>query len=444
MWVLPHAGGPFLEGLSSCDYTGRQHFPLTLPPSAPKDGLTQEEVEARLEAAREDKERKLKEEEEAKLEVKEEPLVKEEKVEVKSEVEVKGEKEECKEGEAGTEPGAGAGAEAGDVKPAVPLLQVKKEEDLKKEEDGGDVPDIPHKNSRKVDDGPRDGSRTPRGQNGIMDTKDGGGNTSLGELYPPMLGANLSPYMVNGLKDLPPPPPNAGEGIDPNLLALGLGLVPGQYLRPEHVAQREKLSFNLLPRLPCDVSTMESLPAGHTPHGTPRGTPRGSPREASPFSRCNGPHSPMSSTPHGPALTPTPAPTVNTPLAVSTPKPTPAAPGATSATPATEVTPSQDVTATPDQTCNTTTNTTTDLTNTTDLTANTTTDTTANTTTGGAPTTPGPPPTPGLPTTTPAAGSGGGEGAATNPLAGIQSLPHRELLERLHQTAEALPIPGGE
>ena len=29
--MFPHCGGPFLEGLSSCDYYGRQHFPDTIP-----------------------------------------------------------------------------------------------------------------------------------------------------------------------------------------------------------------------------------------------------------------------------------------------------------------------------------------------------------------------------------------------------------------------------
>ncbi|XP_063851333.1 bromodomain adjacent to zinc finger domain protein 2B-like isoform X2 [Scylla paramamosain] len=423
MWVLPHAGGPFLEGLSSCDYTGREHFPLNLPTSAAKVGLTQEELEARLAAAREEKERKLKEEEEAKKEVKEEPEVKEEKVEVKTEVEVKSEKEEeAKEGE------------ALDMKPSVPLLQVKKEEELKEEEDC-DVPEIPHKNDRKSESAAREEGR---GQNGVLESKETMGNT-IAELYPPMLGANLSPYLVNGLKEAPPPPPNAGEGIDPNLLALGLGLVPGQYLRPEHVAQREKLSFSLLPRMPCDVSTMESLPSGQTPQGTPRG----SPREASPCSRYNGPHSPLPGTLHAPSGTPgltaTPVSTINTPLAVSTPRPPATAPGGGPATPNTaantpdvsvrqEVPGTPDVTATPDQTSNTTANTTTDPTSATDLTNNTTTLGTpaaAATSTPGGPTSAVPP-----------------EGAGTNPAGGIQSLPHKELLERLHQTAEALPIPG--
>lgn len=417
MWVLPHAGGPFLEGLSSCDYTGREHFPLNLPTSATKVGLTQEELEARLAAAREEKERKLKEEEEAKKEVKEEPEVKEEKVEVKTEVEVKSEKEdEAKEG-----------GEAGDVKPSVPLLQVKKEEELKEEEDC-DVPEIPHRNDRKSESAAREEGR---GQNGVLESKESMGNT-IAELYPPMLGANLSPYLVNGLKEAPPPPPNAGEGIDPNLLALGLGLVPGQYLRPEHVAQREKLSFSLLPRIACDVSTMESLPSGQTPQGTPRG----SPREASPAPRYNGPHSPRPGTPHAPTATPshtaTLALTANTPLAASTPRPsaTATAPSAGTATPNTAVnTPdaaaTQDVPGTPDQsatldqTANTTANTTADPNNTTDLT---------NTTQG----------TPAPPSATPAATT---DSSGTNPAGGIQSLPHKELLERLHQTAEALPIP---
>ncbi|KAG0717821.1 Bromodomain adjacent to zinc finger domain protein 2B [Chionoecetes opilio] len=409
-------GGPLVLRLH-----GASTLPLTLPTAGPKAGLSQEEVEERLAVAKEEKERQEEEEEKAKMEVKEE--VKEEVVEVKSEV--KEEKEVVEEGES---------VEVGDVKAPVSLLEVKKEgqvkDEVKEEEDSCGVPDIPARGARRGEESREEG-KAPLGQNGVLDTKDVSGSL-LGDLYPPLLGSSLGPYLVNGLKEGTPLPASTGEGIDPTLLALGLGLVPGQYLRPEHVAQKEKLSFNFLPRIPCDAAS-EALPCGHTPHGTPRG----SPRDSSPCSRYNGPHSPLPGTPQAPrANTPgtvaTPASTVNTPLAVSTPRPTPTAP----ATPATPATP-QDATTpdvTPDPAPSTPGDTTADLTSNTDLTATTTQDLTA---------TPGLFSTPGEPASTPAGilstpaglpdGAGGG---------GIQSLPHKELLERLHQTAEALPIPG--
>merc|ERR1711913_27389 len=64
MWVLPHAGGPFLEGNTSCDYIGKDHFPLQVPPSQEKQGLTVDEVKVKLEENTEKRasERKIKEE----------------------------------------------------------------------------------------------------------------------------------------------------------------------------------------------------------------------------------------------------------------------------------------------------------------------------------------------------------------------------------------------
>ena len=44
MWVLPHAGGPYMEGLSSCDYSSRMHFPLDIPSSEPKTGYLLNDV----------------------------------------------------------------------------------------------------------------------------------------------------------------------------------------------------------------------------------------------------------------------------------------------------------------------------------------------------------------------------------------------------------------
>merc|ERR1712179_258289 len=87
MWVLPHAGGPFLEGVDSCDYQGKDHFTLQVPPAQAKQGLTLEQVKEKLaeNAEKRAAERKLKEEQ-MKLDLKNE--VKDEKIEVKNEIKI--------------------------------------------------------------------------------------------------------------------------------------------------------------------------------------------------------------------------------------------------------------------------------------------------------------------------------------------------------------------
>lgn len=367
MWVLPHAGGPFLEGLSSCDYTGREHFPVTVPPSESKTGLTLDEVKEKLKIAQLEKEkRKEEEEKKGKEEVKEEPEVKEEKVDIKTEAEVKVEKKE--ETSSDTECKNGA-----DVKPV--NGQVKEEE----EDDDFEVPDIPKRTEKSKEEvKTKDEVKIIDTQNGVSENKQANGNTTANEVYSSLINAGLNPYMVNGLKE--GGSSNSTEGIDQNLLATGLGLVPGQYLRPEHVAQREKLSFSLLPRIPCDVSSLEALPTGQTPQGTPRG----SPREASPFSRYSGPQSPASGTSQHQFNTPlTPGTTgcFNTPSAPSTP-------GTVNTSGTMQGTPVSN-----NNICS------------------------LNTSTSGG-------------TCLPSSTTGS-----------VQCLSHKELLERLHQTAEALPVP---
>lgn len=246
--------------------------------------------------------------------------------------------------------------------------------------------------------------RNGENQNGVTEVKANGNANS--DVYSSMLNAGLNPYMINGLKEGSTPINN--EGIDPNLLATGLGLVPGQYLRPEHVSQREKLNFTLLPRISCDVSSLDSLHSGQTPGGTPRG----SPREASPFSRYSRPQSPVS----GVSVTGAPMPGVPATPVTSTPGPldTPlnsacvvtSPPGnfntpAACSTPGTFSTPGT-IASTPGTTTNT-----------------------LGTTTNS----------PGSTANTP------GVVCACDESGGIQTLPQKDLLERLHQTAEALPVP---
>ncbi|XP_069971280.1 bromodomain adjacent to zinc finger domain protein 2B isoform X7 [Penaeus vannamei] len=372
MWVLPHAGGPFLEGLSSCDYTGREHFPVTVPPAGGKVGYTLEEITEKL---KEDQIKKEKIKEERKSEVKEEPVVKEEQMEVvKTESEVKK--------EAGEEVCVGnVEKEEVDVKP--PLNgQVKEEDDF-------EVPDIPKRTEKCKEEIEKLEETKTDNLNGVNESKANGNTTS--EVYSSLINAGLNPYMVNGLKE--GNPSGSSEGIDQNLLATGLGLVPGQYLRPEHVAQREKLSFSLLPRIPCDVSSLEALPANQTPQATPRG----SPREASPFSRYSGPQSPAVGVSQNSGSTPGPQ---NTPLGPNTPG-VPSTPLAVS-TPGTVTTPGSVSTpscmnATQGSVCSTP-------------------GTLSNSTVSGTP-------------------------VSSSMPGSVQCLSHRELLERLHQSAEALPVP---
>lgn len=371
MWVLPHAGGPFLEGLTSCDYTGRDHFPISVPPAGAKVGYSVDEVKAKLEELKAKKEKIMKEERKTKKEIKEEPLVKEEKMDiVKTESEVKTEKRDDTFIESESK-------ESTDIKPL--NGQVKEEED-----EDSEVPDIPKRTEKNKEEiRKKEEMNISDIQNRLNESKANGNTNS--EVYSSLINAGLNPYMINGLKE--GNTSNSNDGIDQNLLATGLGLVPGQYLRTEHVAQREKLSFSLLPRIPCDVSSLEALPSGQTPQGTPRG----SPREASPFSRYSGPQSPISGVPQGSFNTPsvvstpgmlntpgalsspgmlnTPG-TLNTPVALSTPGTVSSTPGMVNSSPG--VTNSSEVGSTP--------------------------------------------------------GS-------------VHCLPHKELLERLHQTAEALPIP---
>lgn len=375
MWVLPHAGGPFLEGLSSCDYTGREHFPVTVPPAGGKVGYTLEEITEKL---KEDQIKKEKIKEERKSEVKEEPVVKEEQMEVvKTESEVKK--------EAGEEVCVGnIEKEEVDVKP--PLNgQVKEEDDF-------EVPDIPKRTEKCKEEIEKLEETKTDNLNGVNESKANGNTTS--EVYSSLINAGLNPYMVNGLKE--GNPSGSSEGIDQNLLATGLGLVPGQYLRPEHVAQREKLSFSLLPRIPCDVSSLEALPANQTPQATPRG----SPREASPFSRYSGPQSPAVGVSQNSGSTPGPQ---NTPLGPNTPG-VPSTPLAVS-TPGTVTTPGSVSTpscmnATQGSVCSTP-------------------GTLSNSTVSGTP-------------------------VSSSMPGSVQCLSHRELLERLHQSAEALPVPDGQ
>lgn len=391
MWVLPHAGGPFLEGLSSCDYTGRDHFPIAIPPAAPKEGLSYEDVHAKLEEAREQRQ-KLKEEmkTEVKEEIKEE--VKEEVVDVKTE---KRDEEEADRKD----------SVMVDVKPF--NGQVKKEE-VEEEEEDSEVPEIPKRTEKKLEEVKKEEMKNGENQNGVTETKANGNTNS--DMYTSMLTAGLNPYVINGLKE--GGTPNNTEGIDPNLLATGLGLVPGQYLRPEHVAQREKLNFNLLPRISCDVSSLYSLPSGQTPQGTPRG----SPREASPFSRYSRPQSPVSGVPVSGAQ----VSGAQMPGAITAPAPS--TPGSID---------------TPVSSCN----------------AGTciVTSTPGNFTTPVSCSTPGTFNTPVTPVSTPGTTVNSTANTTTTPGAactwdesgGTQTQPQKDLLERLHQTAEALPVPDG-
>ncbi|KAK3859096.1 hypothetical protein Pcinc_023641 [Petrolisthes cinctipes] len=393
MWVLPHAGGPFLEGLSSCDYTGRDHFPISIPPAAPKEGYSYEDVRTKLEEAREQRQR-LKEEmkKEVKEEIKEE--VKEELVDVKTEKRDEEEEADRKD------------KVMVDVKPF--NGQVKKEE-VEEEDEDSEVPEIPKRTEKKLEEMKKEEMKNGENQNGVTEAKANGNTNS--DMYTSMLTAGLNPYVINGLKE---GTPNNTEGIDPNLLATGLGLVPGQYLRIEHVSQREKLNFNLLPRISCDVSSLDSLPSGQTPQGTPRG----SPREASPFSRYSRPQSPVSGVPvSGAQVSGAQMPGVTTTPAPSTPGPldTPvsscnADTGIVTSTPGNFITPVSCSTPGTFNTPGTTVSTP-------GTTVNTTVNTTASTTT-----------TPGATCTWDESG-------------GIQTIPQKDLLERLHQTAEALPVP---
>ncbi|CAL4060724.1 unnamed protein product, partial [Meganyctiphanes norvegica] len=281
MWVLPHAGGPFLEGIDSCDYKGKDHFPLQVPPAQEKQGLTLDQVKEKLSENAEKKaaERKLKEEEQLKQELTNQ--VKEEKNDVKNDlkVEVKPEKDENQMLENG---------EKENRKPLEALNgQVKKEEKTDEEdEEDWEIPSIPVCAEGKTDeqslllksfDSTTDNTSSLGISDGLMPLK-ANGSAAAGEL-----GAAMS-HLSNGIKEgqtvVPTP---AQEGLDPTLIATGLGLVPGQYLRPEHLLQREKLVFSLVPRVQCSSDPVHGgSPTSHS--ASPTGTPRSSPRAASPFS----------------------------------------------------------------------------------------------------------------------------------------------------------------
>ncbi|XP_076069056.1 bromodomain adjacent to zinc finger domain protein 2B-like isoform X3 [Oratosquilla oratoria] len=273
MWVLPHAGGPYLEGLSSCDYSGRDHFPLEIPEPENKVGKTIAQFQVEQEKLRAEERLKAKKralveaKDEISVDVKEEIKVEnevnyengEEKVTGVMKVEIKDEKMDFK-GLSNTDSLQKIIAVNGDVRsemstevPNIPQAKEEmKVENCEEENNRSDVP-TPTKSDMNAK---------------VIEKKD----------------SQASPFLVNGVKDNGSGN-NGGELIDKNLLATGLGLVPGQYLRQEHLVQHEKLTFSLLPRLPCDFSSLDSLPVGNQ-------TPAGTPRASSPFSRSSCPQSP--------------------------------------------------------------------------------------------------------------------------------------------------------
>ena len=90
---------------------------------------------------------------------------------------------------------------------------------------------------------------------------------------------------------------NASDLIDKDLVAVGLGLIPGQYLRPEHIAQCEKLYFSLLPRVACDPGSHLDNSSQGTPKEGATPKPSGTPRANSPSSnRPSCPQSPAVNT----------------------------------------------------------------------------------------------------------------------------------------------------
>ena len=241
-----------MEGLSSCDYTGRTHFPIDVPTAKPKTGHLLEEVPYPLGH----KPPELKKEE-TKEEAEEETETTEERQQPEVE-EVK--KEEKPTPEEGTE------LVNGRVETEEPIQTPRTP---KWDEE---IPEIPPR--------PEGGHRKPI----VAPSSTAAETPSQHDLYP-----------LNGLKDPPSVQAGSGELVDKDLLATGLGLIPGQYLRPEHIAQCEKLLFSLLPRTPCDTSNNNSRgDPGNTPQGTPGGTAMDTPIKGagSPPSRPSGPQSP--------------------------------------------------------------------------------------------------------------------------------------------------------
>ncbi|KAL7641995.1 UNVERIFIED_CONTAM: hypothetical protein RMT77_007869 [Armadillidium vulgare] len=246
LWILPHAGGPFMEGINSCDYVGRSHFPVEVPSPIPREGLSLEEVNASCKNLKkeDDSEEKsqIKMETDDKRDVKMEvDIVIGEKVsEVKSEIDEKKPLEikieqKLVNGD-NTEPDKVIKDE--NVKPKIEEESVKP---------GDSTNGISSKSVNDTDNG-KVGSSDP-----VCKTPDS--NTSqqnivkVGENHTTANHASKDSSLV--------------DAVDKDLVATGLGLIPGQYLRPEHVSQCEKLTFSLLPRIPCNPMTLSCQPSNN-------------------------------------------------------------------------------------------------------------------------------------------------------------------------------------
>ncbi|KAB7505406.1 Bromodomain adjacent to zinc finger domain protein 2B, partial [Armadillidium nasatum] len=217
LWILPHAGGPFMEGINSCDYVGRSHFPVEVPSPIPREGLSLEEVNASCKNLKkeDDSEEKsqIKIETDDKRDVKMEvDIVIGEKVsEVKSEIDEKKPLEikieqKLVNGD-NTEPEKVIKDE--NVKPKI------EEESVKPGDSTNGI------SSKSVND-------TDNGKVGSNDSvcKTPDSNTSqqnilkVGENHATANHASKDSSLV--------------DAVDKDLVATGLGLIPGQYLRPEH------------------------------------------------------------------------------------------------------------------------------------------------------------------------------------------------------------------
>ena len=281
-----------MEGLKTCDYAGRTHFPTEIAKAVPKEGLTLEEVELlkkdekkKLDACLQTKVQKEEPNEDVSgsphddsdsLHADNSPVKKEDdRMEVDEDVDRKG---------------------FGIVKKDLDM--VKKEEKfvgvVKKE----DLPDIGTKKEKDVNIKCEEGDNEPKVKK------------QENEDDPPLIGHQEEVKKVCEVKDEDGNNNggnnNNNESVDKDLVATGLGLIPGQYLRPEHVAQLEKLSFSILPRPPCRSPNLLSQSCTNhlsSPLGTPKATPTDSDsplHPPSPFVNSNGSTTPLNS-----GLTPT-------------------------------------------------------------------------------------------------------------------------------------------
>lgn len=238
LWVLPHAGGPFLEGINSCDYYGRSHFPLTIPDSAVKMGLTLDQVKASKECKMEEEikvESSHTEESPPKIEIDKASNDSQTQIDGNS-LTVSSEKIEV-DNECDSVNGIEGNCDKMLTSPSKEVVESSKTATCEAEE----VFDV-MKNDLQVELGDNEGHDH---QMELENHKSSEGSESV--------------LSTNSKESATTNSTTECSSVDKDLVATGLGLIPGQYLRPEHVSQFEKLSFNLIPRVACDSGTLSNL-----------------------------------------------------------------------------------------------------------------------------------------------------------------------------------------